>query len=222
MKYITLIAAVVLVLSACKKEDPIVANSFSEARYTLTISGQWQSPDFSVPAGAHFTTFIGMVHNNAATLWKENELASPGMEVLAETGGGAPILAEIDSTIRSGNGLSLLLFVAPPVNANINTNFYCNSNFSHISFASMLGPTPDWFTGLSSVRLYQNDRWIQDTTIQLYTFDAGTEQGNIFGYNNPPSAPLEPIHLLTPATGSVLANGNPTLKPIAKARFIKQ
>lgn len=86
----------------------------------------------------------------------------------------------------------------------------------------MLGPTPDWFVGVSGIRLYNNNKWVADTVINLYPYDAGTEDGDIFGYNNPATIPQQDIHLLQPFGAMVLANGNASLAPIATARFIKQ
>ena len=222
MKSLLFLIPVVLGFSACKKEEQVIASTFSEARYTVAITGKWKSPEFSVPGGAHYTTFIGMVHNSNATLWKEGAKASYGTEVLAETGGGGPILAEIDSMIRVKTALSLLLFVAPSTIGSANVNLSCNSDYSSISFASMLGPTPDWFVGVNGVQLYHNRQWVNDTTINLYAFDAGTENGDAFGYNNPATVPQEDIHILQAAQATVLANGNSVLTPIATARIVKQ
>ena len=207
-----------LLCSACNKETEMASPPPDQVFYKATITSQWNSPAFSVPPGAHFTTFIGMVHNEQASLWKEGTIASAGMEVLAESGGGGPILAEIDSMINRKNAASLLLFVAPPVWSSAPVNFTCTPTHPYISFASMLGPTPDWFTGISSLKLYQNG-WIKDTTIMLYTWDAGTEEGDAFGYNNPATVPVQAIHKLAAANATVLANGNTSLGPIATVRF---
>ena len=72
------------------------------------------------------------------------------------------------------------------------------------------------------IHLYRNDQWLADTTIQLYVYDAGTEEGDVFAYNNPATLPQQPIQLLTSAKGTVLANGNPSLAPIARLRITKQ
>ncbi len=221
MKFILILLAGYLLLVSCNK-DPAGPAPFSEARYTITITGKWALPEFTVPPGAHYTTFIGMVHNSNASLWQAGSLASPGTEMLAETGGGGPILAEIDSMIAARNALSLLLFVAPPVSGTRVANIYCNSNYPRVSFASMLGPTPDWFVGVSGVNLFTNNKWVTDTIIHLYAYDAGTEDGDIFGYNNPPSVPQQTIHVLQAAQATVLANGNSILSPIAIARLTKQ
>jgi len=86
----------------------------------------------------------------------------------------------------------------------------------------MLGPTPDWFVGVSGINLYNNSKWVADTTINLYTYDAGTEDGDMFGYNNPATTPQQNIHILQASQARVLANGNPALAPIATARFVRQ
>jgi hypothetical protein len=56
----------------------------------------------------------------------------------------------------------------------------------------------------------------------LYSYDAGTETGDVFGYNNPETVPKEKVHLLLPSQATVLANGNSTLAPIGSVRFIKK
>ncbi len=206
---------------SCKKnvvEEP----DFSEARYIITVTGKWASPAFTVPAGAHFTAFVGMVHNSQAFLWKEGVKASPGMEAVAESGNTTPILVEIDSMVAKKNAIALIAFIPAPVTTSKEVNIYCNSNFSLVSFASMLGPTPDWFIGVSGIDLYNKSKWIADTTINLYAYDAGTEEGDVFGYSNPSTVPQQNVHLLQSSQAMVLANGNPSLAPIATARFIRQ
>ena len=205
---------------ACKKQQNQI-NKFSEARYTIEITGKWAMPDFTVPAGVHFTNFAGLVHNNNASLWNENMTASIGIENVAETGNTSKLLLEIDSIIREKKAISLVFFTPPgPVSTKM-ASVYCNSDFSFISFISMIAPSPDWFIGVSNINLYKNEQWVIDTLIQLYVHDAGTEEGDIFGYNNPSTSPQQPIKLLTKENGSVLANGNEYLKPIAILRLKK-
>lgn len=222
MKFIAIIFMLLFSFSSCKKTD-VAAPSFSEARYTISVTGKWSSPDFAVPAGAHYTTFVGMIHNSNAWLWKDGSKASPGMELLAEIGNGVTMLTEIDSMITARNASSLLLFVAPPTLIGTRmSSFYCNNNYPQVSFASMLGPTPDWFVGVSGINLYNKNKWVTDTTVSLYAYDAGTEDGDMFGYNNPATIPQQNIHVLLASQATVLANGNPVLVPIGTARFTKQ
>ena len=215
------IVAFVLISSfffSCKKSVD-AGNVIEDARYTITITSKWSSPDFTVPPGAHFTTFAGMIHNTNTFLWKENTLASFGVETLAETGGGGPILYEIDSIIATKNAASLIYFVAPPVTGSASVNILCTTAYSCVSFASMIGPTPDWFIGVSGLNLYANNRWVSDTTFNLLAYDCGTEDGDMFGYANPATVPQQKIHILTPGEATVLANGSNPLKPIATVRL---
>jgi len=222
MKFLFLAALSGLLLVSCKKEVMTTA-PFSEARYTVTVTGKWSSPDFTAPAGAHFTTFVGMVHNSNAWLWKDGLKASPGTELLAEIGNGTIMLTEIDSMITARHASALLLFTAPAtLTGSRMTSVYCNSNYPQVSFASMLGPTPDWFVGVSGIRLFNNGQWVSDTTVSLFARDAGTEDGDMFGYNNPATMPQQYIQVLQASGAMVLANGNPTLAPIATARFQRQ
>lgn len=210
-----------LLLFSCRKESDS-ADEFSESIYRIELTGKWKSPEFGVPGGVHFTAFTGMVHNQNEKLWEEGGLANPGVENIAEIGSAALALIEIDSVISRQNASGIISIPAPPPTGTSARTFYCNSNYSMVSFVSMIAPSPDWFVGVNGLSLYSNKKWVADTSIQLYVYDAGTEDGDVFGYNNPATMPQQSIKLLTPATGSVLANGNSTLQPIATVRFIRQ
>lgn len=221
MRNLLLLILASLCFFACEKEETPI-NTFSEASYQVTITGLWTSPQFGVPPSAHFTYFSGVVHNEKATMWKEGSLASPGVESIAETGNQFPLFAEVDLMIAQKVAMAQINIPPPPPNGSISRTVYCNSNFSRFSFASMLAPTPDWFVGIRNVNLYRNGAWIADTTIQMHTYDAGTEDGDVFGQNNPATSPQQPIQLLTPTKGMVLANGNASLAPIAQVRITRQ
>jgi Spondin_N len=221
MKLIWIPVFLIVVLFSCKKDDT-QGPSFSEARYTIIVTGKWATPAFTTPGSAHYTSFVGMVHNSNAYLWKEGTKASPGTEAVAESGNTIPILAEIDSMVAAKNAIALFAFIPPAVTGSKSVNIYCNSNYPLISFESMLGPTPDWFVGISGLNLYNNNKWTADTTVNLYPYDAGTEDGDVLAYNNPASVPQQNVHLLLASQGTALANGNLVLAPIATARFIRQ
>ncbi len=208
-------------LSFCKKQsDPV--SGFSEAAYRVVLSGKWRSPEFNVPPGAHFTPVIGMVHSNNSYLFEPGKLASNGVERVAEDGNSFPLLAEIDSLVAIKKALSDFIIFTPSVTGDVNGTFSANSNYPFFSFESMIAPSPDWFIGLHKLDLMPGGKWITDTTINIYVYDAGTEDGDLFGQSNPDSSPHQPISLLTPAKGSVLANGNPALAPMATIRLVKQ
>ena len=221
MKFIYISALLSVMVFSCKK-DEVSAPGFSEAWYSIEIIGKWKAPEFTVPGGVHFTAVFGMVHSSETYLWKLNTKASLGVENVAETGNPYPLLYEIDTAIATGKSIGLIAITAPLPTGSSKVNVYCTSKYSYISLETMLAPTPDWFTGLSGFNLFQNNRWITDTTVNLYAYDAGTEDGDVFGYNNPATVPQQNVQLLTPLNASVLANGNSVLAPIATVRFAKK
>ena len=85
----------------------------------------------------------------------------------------------------------------------------------------MIAPSPDWFMGLNNFHLFRNNKWVDDISVDIRLYDAGTEDGDVFGYDNPATIPQQNISFLTPFNAAVLANGNPEIYAIGVARFVK-
>lgn len=220
MKYLLIIFLGWLFIS-CKKTDVIEPLIYSEASYKMTITMNWTSPQFTIPAGAHFTTILGMVHRKDTFLWKENALCTTGLEDVAEVGNTVKMNAEIDVMIAKYKAQSKFQLPPPLIAGTAEINLKFTTEFPLISFASMIAPSPDWFIGISNLSLLENNKWVKELTANIRVHDAGTEQGDVFGYNNPATIPQQPVLLLTPAIGSVLANGNSSMAPMATVRFVK-
>lgn len=59
-----------------------------------------------------------------------------------------------------------------------------------LSLATMMAPSPDWFTGLYNFDLRsEEDTWLRQFVVETYPWDAGTEQGKSFSLDNPPESP---------------------------------
>lgn len=210
-----------LLLASCKKEKMMMdaTQPYSEAAYQATITGKWNSTDFNVPAGVHFTALAGAVHNKAASLWMAGSPASRSLQYVAENGYATPLLTDVDTLICQGKALARLSAAAPPPTGYRTLTFSANTNFPLLSFASMLAPTPDWFTGVHDLALYRQGAWVKDTTIQLYGYDAGTKDGDVFSYNQPATSPKQNIQRLDFSNASVLFKG--LVLPIAELRLQK-
>ncbi|MEP6597095.1 MAG: spondin domain-containing protein [Ginsengibacter sp.] len=217
--------AIFLFLSAvflsCSKKTEREIIPYSEASYKVIVTLNWTSPKFGVPAGAHVTTLTGIVHNKDTFFWMPERLATPGLEDVAEIGNNTNMNIELDTILLKNKALSKFTIIPPPATGTVETNLNFNSNYSYISFASMIAPSPDWFMGLHDFNLLDNKTWINDTTVSVMVYDAGTEEGDVFDYNNPETIPQQNISLLTPANASVLANGNTSIASIGTIRFIK-
>ena len=156
MKFMYFPALLSVLLLSCKKNEVSVP-VFSDARYSIEITGKWKAPEFAVPVGVHFTSVFGMVHSHDTYLWKLNTKASTGVENIAETGNAYPILYEIDTAIATGKSIALIAITAPLPTGSSIANVYCTSNYSYISFETMLAPSPDWFTGINGFNLFENN-----------------------------------------------------------------
>ena len=204
-------------LFSCSKTP--TESHFSEAAYNMKIDLKWMTPDFAVPAYAHVTLIYGMVHAKDTFLWKPGLMATEGLRNIAENGGFQNMSIEIDSIIARHKALFKFFILPPAITGSAQTVLNVNSNYSFVSFASMIAPSPDWFMGIHDFNLLQDDHWITDTTLKIYVYDAGTKQGNAFDYNFPATVPRESIILIGPA--SVFANNNPAVTNIGTLRLTR-
>ena len=221
MKPAYYLIALCVLLFSCAKKDAIQLPASGEANYKVTLQLNWSNPSFAIPASAHFTNFIGMVHNKDSFLWAPGGLASTGLKFVAEVGSNWRLLNELDSIIGKSKALSKFNIPAPSLTGGFDSVFNFTLQHSCISFASMIAPSPDWFAGLNRYDLLQENQWVSNITIPIYIYDAGTEDGDVFGYDNPPTLPQQPVRLLTAGSATVLANGNASLAPIGTLKFVK-
>jgi Spondin_N len=229
----TLYIALLLLLASigivsCKKDSgQELANETnspqidSTALYKMILTGTWKMPQHVVPASNHFTDFIGLVHSDACALFKLGTLASKGVEDIAERGNAFEINKEMDAYINANKAKSKFLITLSNITTKDSTTLNATIKNSRISFESMIAPSPDWFVGLDSYDLLKDGKWVTDISLPLYGYDAGTEDGDVFGYANPATVPQQPISLMTPTNASVIANGNVSIAPFATVRFIK-
>jgi hypothetical protein len=228
MFFTATVLCVFMGFTSCKKENTIEPDMITEtakidsiASYKIIITGTWAMPQHTIPPTEHFTQFIGLIHSEECNVYKVGSLASKGVENVAEIGSSTVLKKEMDSLIALNKALSKFFLTIPSIVGKDSTNISVNIKNARISFESMLAPTPDWFVGIDSYNLIQNGKWVTDITIPIYGYDAGTEDGDVFGYANPPTVPQEPISLMTPANASVIANGNLMIAPFAALRFVR-
>ncbi len=226
MKSISSFCLLAVLFCACKKVDDVVSVSPTElidsvASYKIIITGTWAMPQQTVPANNHFTQYIGITHSNAFTMWRLGTLASKGVENVAEEGKPAVLKMELDSSIAAQKALSKFFINPTSITGSDSAIINLSTKYSLVSFESMIAPSPDWFLGIDSYNLIQNGKWITDVTIPAYGYDAGTEDGDVFGYANPATIPQQNISYMTPTNASVIANGNASIAPFASVRFVK-
>ncbi|MYG39931.1 MAG: hypothetical protein F4201_03800 [Nitrospira sp. SB0677_bin_15] len=177
--------------------NPETARAQNTATYTVTFQGNWKAESTTdVPSGAHFTTLIGAVHNGNQTFWNAGSLATPGVELVAEIGGTSRFRSEL---MAAGNNVKTIISwgIGNGGGATVTKTVEFSKDHPLFTILSMLGPSPDWFVGLSGYSLLDgNGNWHSSRTVDLFAYDAGTEEGTGWSIENSSSNPHVPISSL--------------------------
>ena len=184
------------------------------ATYRVTFEGKWTTSVTTggLPSGAHFSPLIGAVHNGSVTFWSSGGTASAGVEAVAELGATATFKSEINA---SSNALAVIEKSLPSGGTPTATvDFTVTTAHPLVTLLSMIAPSPDWFVGVSglSLRNAADDGWQPSLTVDLFPYDAGTEDGTEFSLNNAATSPQRTIT-------SIKGTGKFSNQPIATLSF---
>ena len=201
--------------------DPVVAVK-SSAVYSATFQGSWTTDvtPGGIPANAHFTQLVGGVHNADATFLSGGGTATAGVESVAEDGNPNSFKNEINAA--GANKLSVLESETGGGNDYTATGSFAVNNFTlstdhpRVTLITMIAPSPDWFVGVAGLSLLDADgNWVQSLTVNLYPWDAGTEDGTGFAMVNAATSPQGTIT-------SIRGTGEFSTEPIATLTFARQ
>ncbi|AXG71567.1 spondin_N [Kordia sp. SMS9] len=174
----------------------------ANANYTISFEGTWSAsthPHANFSVNAHWSNLVGAMHNSNVVFVNPGSLASAGIEDVAENGQNDAIQLEVQNAMNAGNAN---LFFNQPFDAfsptaTAATSIVADQNFPLLSLASMIAPSPDWMIQVNSISLLDtNGDWIPSIVMDLFPYDAGTEDGNMYASNNPDTVPQQPISSL--------------------------
>ena len=202
--------------------DPVPASA-SSAVYTITFQGAWTTAvtPGGVPGGAHFSPLIGAVHNAGVTFLESGGTASAGVESMAEIGGTSTLRGEVRAAVNATPATALAVIsrsgnVGGTAKVLIN-NVKVTSEYPRVTLTTMIAPSHDWFVGVSGLPLLDvSGRWLRSHEVDLFPWDAGTEEGNDFSLS--PSVDTVPRGVIT----SIRGTGKFTIEPIATLTFSLQ
>ena len=186
----------------------------SIATYQVTVSNSWSqasheawAPPFSSVESAHFSHLGGGTHNSSLSIWQDGGLSSPGMVRMQESGWidhfdpeVVDLKSEFDQHLADGTAYSFLNYpryffpLEPPGTVSLDVS----STHPLVTLVSMLGPSPDWFVGVSGLNMLEAGEWRQEITVDLFTYDGGTRSNDetfLCCRNGPLEAPQKPISL---------------------------
>ena len=84
-----------------------------------------------------------------------------------------------------------------------------------VTLLSMIGPSPDWVVGVSRLSLLDGGQWRPRHSVNLYPYDAGTEEGEEFSLGNPATSPQGTIT-------SIRGTGKFSNEPMATLSFVRK
>ena len=183
--------------------------------YRLVVDNTWSQethPGKMPPERAHFSWLGGGTHNDQVSFWEEGQVASPPMVQMAETGVIDMLADEVRSQVGQGKAFGVLAWrwwvcAEGIVNDSCGGNvfeFEVDSDFPLVTLVTMLGPSPDWFVGVSGLNLRDGDRWRGQVVVDLHPYDGGTRSANQWPLGGPQNDPPEPISLITEESGQLV------------------
>ncbi|MDK2595771.1 spondin domain-containing protein [Pseudoalteromonas obscura] len=176
---------------------PAPANTVT---YELTFTRTWERSNFptNYPNGTHFSPVIGLTHNEQGRIFQRETSASAGIASMAETGSKTLLKNEISDIQNLGNSSYLIDEAGISGNSkSVSMTFEASQSFPYLSVVSMVAPSPDWFIGIDSLLLFNDNQWVDEQTIQLKVYDAGSDSGTTFSAADSPTDPQATITLLS-------------------------
>ncbi|MBP0904575.1 spondin domain-containing protein [Mariniflexile gromovii] len=183
------------------------AFSQSTASYNISLTTIWNAENHtSVPVSAHWSALVGATHNMENEFF-ELGVVSPntnGIKDVAELGNNTNFMSEVNTAISNSKADQWIN--AGGIGSAIGT-FTINSlqvseNFPLITLVSMVAPSPDWFIGVNSINLRSgnnsiNNGWKDTFTLDVFAYDAGTDDGTDYTSANAISNPRVGVFKIT-------------------------
>lgn len=188
------------------------------ATYRLTVDNTWSEATHpgNFPPGAHFSWIGGGTHHAGVSFWDAGTLATPGIKKMAETGETPDLIGEVATAVSAGTANAVLdwpHWFCPAGTTHSScgplvVQFQVDAAFPLVTLVTMLGPSPDWFVGVSGLELHDGANWIDDIVIDLRPYDGGTRDRNEFLLFGPLTTPPDPVSLITTASGQIIGPGS--------------
>ena len=188
-------------------------NIETDARYRITFTASWSAETHpqQFPFNPHFSPLTGATHNEQVIFWEPGQLATDGIELMAETGATSLFQGEVDEAIASGyadKSVNVGSIATSP--GSRSSEFEININNPMLTLTSMLAPSPDWFVGVHNLMLHDGQQFIDQLTVDLDLYDSGTDSGPGYTSTNDDTQPREPITKVTSDSGdSPFVDGKP-------------
>lgn len=176
-------------LSIAMTENGVQASDSSSATYEVVFVPSWNPEshpaDYPITHGKKglLTPMIGATHGSNFRIFADGTTPSPGLERLSEMGAHDPLDAEIKKAIADGEAGSLIELSEGsegPVHPTVMHRFRIGRDYPMVSLVGMIAPSPDWFYGVSNVKLFENGRWVTSLQVAAYARESGGDAGTTY------------------------------------------
>lgn len=180
------------------------------AEYEVTFRAVWNPSSHGnrprFPSNPHFSRVAAAVHVPEVSFWSSGEIATPGIESMAETGAVSTLCREIAEEADNGRSSTCMNGSAPSFSSPGSVSYQIEAEAERplLTLVSMIAPSPDWFVGVSGMPLMEEDGcWKESVEVELIGYDSGTDSGATFTAPNADVTPHEPIGLIQELPASV-------------------
>ncbi|XP_029646559.2 spondin-1 [Octopus sinensis] len=199
--------------------------------YKLIFKGLWSRrthpKDFPTQTHLlHWSSVVGASHSAEYNIWQYGGMASRAVKYVCEYGSSNVLEGEMRKHSEKIRTVVKTPQMWGDVLRSHQALFSVNKDYQFLSLITMIGPSPDWCLGVSSLNLCQkNCTWADNLEVNLYPWDAGTDDGP--SYMGPKSAsdPQQRIHRITnryPNTPSSPFYGPNKIAPMARLIISKE
>lgn len=218
MKCIIPLLILVVFLGGCKGSK----TDLFDVVYEVNFEGTWNASTHPTgyPANAHFSPLFVGSHSSSNFLFEMGLDASQGIQEMAETGATETLIDEIQKEINTGKFFDKNIGSSFDSPGNNSLQVGLRPDFSYVSIVSMVAPSPDWFVS-ATTNLYDvtDGLWYDVVTVDVMTYDAGTDSGIDFTSSNDPTDPQAPINLVS--TGPLVLSIDTIVKNMGRVVFTR-
>ncbi|MEL7259898.1 MAG: spondin domain-containing protein [Pseudomonadota bacterium] len=175
------------------------AQAQETVRYQVEVALVWDgAAQAGHPADKHWSRLIAFAHTARYALFDDGDTATSGLALVATNGRVSVLEAELAEGRRRGRVGAHI--VVPGIDAGVGTVAFeleLTARQRFVSLATMLAPSPDWFTGVSAVALREDAGWLAQVRAPLWVWDAGVDSGRAFEGPNVETQPRQSVRLLS-------------------------
>jgi hypothetical protein len=198
---IIIILVAIILYNINENMDSVTQNT--ERKFKIIFSTNWGTPgtenNINFPTkqkngeDSHTGNMCLITHNDKYSAFKLGDYANQGIIESSEYGKNDSLITEIINEKQN----CFSYYTAPVLNTPGKAIFdiTINPQYPYISFVTMIAPSSNWFTGISSVNL---TNVIEPIRIPTYAYDAGADYGTEFRTlpKHPRGEDVQPIMLL--------------------------